>query len=119
MGDLSKQYELVPDLDGTDESWCIRLKEGEFAGVIYRYGKVKMVANENESDGLSVSFVYDILTVPDVLREQEFEDEVKWDFEHHLGNILMDVVQTSIDNSEVSESTDEDGKVIIKRKVKF
>lgn len=120
MSEIADQYRLVPDIDGNDDSWCIELTEGKFNGVIYRYGKVKLQLNEEDEDaGLTANFVYDILSVPTELREQEFEDEVKWEFEHHLGNILMDVVQTSIDNSEVSQTEDDDGRLIIKRKVTF
>lgn len=119
MSKVSERYEMVPDLDGTEDAWCIRLKAEPFEGVIYRYGKVKLQVNEENDDHLTANFVYDILVVPEQLQEQTFEDEVKWDFERLIGDILMDIVQTAIDNSEVTETEDEDGNLTIKRKVTF
>jgi hypothetical protein len=119
MTKANDKYDLVPDLDGTEDAWCIRLKQEPFAGVIYKYGKVKLQINEEKEDHLTAKFVYDILVVPDELRERTFEDEVQWEFEKLIGDILMDIVQQSIDNSEVTETQDEDGNLTIKRKVTF
>ena len=115
--DVRDHYEMYPDLDGNEDVWCVRLTRGEFAGVIYRYDDVGLELEESDTEELTARFVYDILTIPESLKDQEFEDEVKYEFELMLGNILMDIIQKSMDDAEVTEDTDSQGRLVVHRKV--
>ena len=76
-----------------------------------------MELDKEDEEGLRARFEYDILTVPESLKDKTFDDEVQGEFELMLGNILMDIVQKSIDNAEVSEDIDSEGKLVVRRKV--
>ena len=72
-----------------DDYTCIKLTEGKYAEVIYKYGNVGFKEVEDKQK-LSVIFDYNILKNPkDVdIDEQEFID--------HIGDILIDLVEEQL-----------------------
>jgi len=72
-----------------DDYTCIKLTEGKYAEIIYKYGNVGFKEVE-DSEKLSVIFDYNILKNPkDVdIDEQEFID--------HIGDILIDLVEEQL-----------------------
>ena len=66
---------------------CIGIKEGKFAGVVYKYGKVS-IGEETEKGNLPFRFEYDILDNNMIPREQ-FDDD---NFFNLLGDILVDII---------------------------
>ena len=67
---------------------CIGIKEGKFAGVVYKYGKVSFGKEEDENGNLPLQFQYDIVDNNAIPREQ-FDDE----FFELIGDILVEVME--------------------------
>ena len=65
----------------------IGIKEGKFAGVVYKYGKVSFAKEEDENGNLPMQFQYDIIDNNGIQREQ-FDDE----FFKLIGDILVEVI---------------------------
>ena len=65
----------------------IGIKEGKFAGVVYKYGKVSFAKEEDENRNLPMQFQYDIIDNNGIQREQ-FDDE----FFKLIGDILVQVI---------------------------
>ena len=120
---LKDWYSLVPDPDNTDaDYWCIRLDQGEFAGLVYKYGDVGIAKEMNTDGTLPVNFEYDILFIPEDLRKKEFVDEKKQEFENFIGNIMMQMVQEDLDSNKErlkdGETGDDDSeKFVIRRRI--
>jgi len=83
----TKPYTFAQRQD--DDYTCIKLTEGKYTEVIYKYGNVGFKEVE-DSEKLSVIFDYNILRNPnDVdIDEQEFID--------HIGDILIDLVEEQL-----------------------
>ena len=83
----TKPYTFAQRQD--DDYTCIKLTEGKYTEVIYKYGNVGFKEVE-DSEKLSVIFDYNILKNPkDVdIDEQEFID--------HIGDILIDLVEEQL-----------------------
>ena len=89
---------------------CIGIKEGPFAGVVYKYGKVTIPDETklNSENKLNLKFEYDILENNGIPREK-FGD----DFFKLLGDILYHIiiVQTP-DAEEMNESDNRENNTI-------
>ena len=120
---LKDWYSLVPDPDNTDaDYWCIRLDQGEFAGLVYKYGDVGIAKEMNTDGTLPVNFEYDILFIPEDLRKKEFVDEKKQEFENFIGSIMMQMVQEDLDSKgeRLGDETIGDGdseKFVVRRRI--
>ena len=71
----------------SQDQTCIGIKEGKFAGVVYKYGKVSFAKEEDENGNLPMQFHYDIVDNNGIPREQ-FNDE----FFNLIGDILVEVM---------------------------
>ena len=83
----TKPYTFAQRQD--DDYTCIKLTEGKYTEVIYKYGNVGFKEVE-DSEKLSVIFDYNIMKNPkDVdIDEQEFID--------NIGDILIDLVEEQL-----------------------
>lgn len=81
---MIKNYELLDeDYNGNQ---LIQLTSSEYSGIIYTYGKVRLV---EEDDLLRVQFEYDIHENP-----VGFVDRDK--FRNHIGDILIDLLEENL-----------------------
>ena len=81
---MIKNYELLDeDYNGNQ---FIQLTSSEYSGIIYTYGKVRLV---EEDDLLRVQFEYDIHENP-----VGFVDRDK--FRNHIGDILIDLLEENL-----------------------
>lgn len=87
---MPTKYELV---EGPDSFWALQLSEGKYAGIIYRYGSVKFVGEDDEGNG-RISFEYDILDPSDFNREDLVGEELST----IMGEILHDIIVESLEN---------------------
>ena len=74
----------------------IGIKEGKFAGVVYKYGKVSFGEKEDENGNLPMKFHYDIVDNNEIPREQFGED-----FFTLIGDILVEVIEEQANNEPV------------------
>ena len=76
-----------------DDFTCIKLLEGKYKGIIYKYGKVGF-AKEEKSDGtLPMKFDYDIIFNP---HEESSID--KQEFIDYIGDILIEQLEKQVNN---------------------
>jgi len=87
----NKKYAYV-QRDG-DDFTCIKLLEGKYKGVIYKYGKVGFAKDEKPDGTLPMKFDYDIIFNP---HEETSID--KQDFIDYIGDILIELLEKQIEN---------------------
>ena len=78
-----------------DDFTCIKIVEGKFENVIYKYGKVVFAKDENPDGTLPMKFDYDILSNPNKadIDSKEFID--------YVGDILMEQLEKQIKDGTV------------------
>src|SRR5210317_1938934 len=77
--------------DGDDFS-CIKLLQGKYKGIIYKYGKVGFAKEENPDGTLPMKFDYDIIFNP---HETNID---KQDFIDYIGDILTEIMENQVNN---------------------
>ena len=70
----------------SQDQTCIGIKDGEFAGVVYKYGKVSL-GEENTDGNLPLKFEFDILD-NNLIPKEKFGD----DWSNLIGDILVDII---------------------------
>ena len=76
-----------------DDFTCIKLLEGKYKGIIYKYGKVGFAKDEKPDGTLPMKFDYDIIFNP---HEETSID--KQDFIDYIGDILIELLEKQIEN---------------------
>ena len=82
---IRDQYVFITTKD--EDMQCIGIKEGKYAGVVYKYGKVSLGEETNEGQ-MPFKFEFDILDSNLIPREEFNGDE----FPKLIGDILVDVI---------------------------
>ena len=81
---MIRNYELLDeDYDGNQ---LIKLTSSEYSGIIYTYGRVRLL---EEEDLLRVQFEYDIHENPVGIIEAD-------KFRNHIGDILIDLLEENL-----------------------
>ena len=76
-----------------DDFTCIKLLQGKYKGIIYKYGKVGFAKEEKPDGTLPMKFDYDIIFNP---HEETSID--KQDFIDYIGDILIELLEKQIEN---------------------
>jgi hypothetical protein len=90
--ELRSCYEMVPHRDDPATRWMIRIIKGPYEGLVYSYGKFRLKEN-TEEDRLHCEYQYEILEVPDQLKEHPLDEDEKKVFESYIGMIVCQVLQ--------------------------
>lgn len=72
----------------------IKLVSGEFAGVIYRYGKVSVDEDENKENAY-LSFEFDVIDNNDI---PSLEESIE--FKNRIGDVLTSIISKNFDKFE-------------------
>lgn len=86
------KHEMV---EAPDNFWAIKLLESKFAGVIYRYGTIKFMGEDDEGNGI-MSFEYDIIDPAG----NSIEDLVGPEIDQIMGDILTKTIIESLEHKE-------------------
>ena len=86
----SKRYAFA-QRQGDDFS-CIKIMDGRYEGIIYKYNNVKLSQTENADGQLPLKFTYDIMVNPNK------EDVESNDFRNYIGDILVECVEEQLKN---------------------
>ena len=86
----NKKYAYV-QRDG-DDFTCIKLLEGKYKGIIYKYGKVGFAKEEKPDGTLPMKFDYDIIFNP---HEKDID---KQEFIDYIGDILIEQLERQIND---------------------
>jgi len=73
-----------------DDFSCIKILEGQYENIIYKYNKVKISETENEKGELPLKFTYDIMSNPNS------KDVNSTDFRNYIGDILIEVMEQQL-----------------------
>ena len=76
-----------------DDFTCIKLLEGKYKGIIYKYGNVGFAKDENPDGTLPMKFDYDIIFNP---HEETSID--KQEFIDYIGDILIEQLEKQVNN---------------------
>ena len=87
---MKKKYAYVQK-DG-DDFTCIKLLEGKYKGIIYKYGKVGFAKEEKPDGTLPMKFDYDIIFNP---HETDID---KQEFIDYIGDILIEQLERQLNN---------------------
>jgi hypothetical protein len=91
MSDLSKLYTYVENKDQTWTGIGLTQEAGKYQGVVYRYGEVKIVEDEN-GENATLQFEWDVLDSNGLPKEMIGEDFFKL-----IGDILVDIMEKQIE----------------------
>ena len=78
-----------------DDFSCIKILEGKYEGIIYKYNNVKLSQTENADGELPLKFTYDIMANPNK------EDINSTDFRNYIGDILVEVMEEQLKNGKI------------------
>ena len=78
-----------------DDFSCIKILEGKYEGIIYKYNNVKLSQTENADGELPLKFTYDIIANPNK------EDIKSTDFRNYIGDILVEVMEEQLKNGKI------------------
>jgi len=90
-----KRRYMFAQKEGEDHT-CIKLTEGEYEGIIYKYGKVGIPPQQPDAEGkLPLTFDYTVVKNPkdlDILDNQAFID--------YIGDILVELLDEQLNNGQ-------------------
>jgi len=75
-----------------DDFSCIKLLEGQYECIIYKYDQVKFSTTENATGEIPLKFTYDVMANPNK------EDVKSDDFRNYIGDILVECVEEQLKN---------------------
>ena len=90
MSNIREKYTFVANKDRKWQGIGLTEKAGFYQGVVYEYGKVSIVENEEKTEA-SLQFDYNVLDSNSLDREY-FND----DFFQLLGDILQDLIDQQV-----------------------
>ena len=76
-----------------DDFTCIKLLEGKYKGIIYKYGKVGFAKEEKPDGTLPMKFDYDIIFNP-----HEDSSIDKQEIIDYIGDILIEQLEKQVNN---------------------
>ena len=84
---MSKPYEYDENQSiGISENLPIRITEGKYKGLVYKYGKISFI---EEDEHLRCNFTYDLIENPNNITEDQ-------ELINFLGEIVVDVLDDEI-----------------------
>ena len=78
-----------------DDFSCIKLTEGKFKNIIYKYNHVKFSQTENADGEIPLKFTFDILSNPS---KTSIDTE---EFKVYIGDILVELVEEQLKNGSI------------------
>ena len=95
MSDIKKKYKFVENKDAKWQGIGLTKEAGFFQGVVYRYGKVTPI---EEDDKLRLKFDYNVARNPNNV-DTDNEKFVKI-----IGDILADNIEREVDNGTIGKN---------------
>ena len=90
---LENNYRFVDHPDDKNADYrCVELLHGDFAGLVYRYGRFKLASRDNPDKTRTIQYEYDIIKIPKNIQGVEYPPEKEKEFSDLLATILIDIV---------------------------
>jgi hypothetical protein len=97
--DKVTEFKYLPELSDDVSSNCpILIMEGQYKGIVYRYGKISLKETENQE--IDVTMEIDIIKAP------ENFDQSEKTFTHTVGQIFTKIVEQGIEQEPVDLEDD-------------
>jgi hypothetical protein len=90
----SDTYSFVDNDLAIDDAWHIKIKEGLFRDIVYKYGKIQIKENDISGEA-TLSFQYKIIDLPSHLVEDDLNGST--DFMTLIGDILTHIIEDSFE----------------------
>ena len=91
--DVSQNYKFVDHPDNPDADYrCVEILHGDFAGLVYRYGRFKIAGRDNPDNSRTIQYEYDVIQIPDHVKGVIYPPEKEKEFSNLLVNVLIDIV---------------------------
>lgn len=97
----SDSYSFVEN-DFSDESWHVKINEGTYKDIVYKYGRIQIKENGDEA---TLNFQYSIVDLPDHFDQEELKSSV--DFMDTLGDILSHIIEDSLETGKFKLGNDD------------
>lgn len=97
-------YKFVENKDRKWQGIGLTAEAGKYQGVVYEYGKVAIVENEEKTEA-SLQFEWDMLDSNGLPKES-----IKDDFFELAGKILEDIIRKQLDGEELQYVNTDDRK---------
>jgi len=97
--DKIPNYEFKDELMGDGDTCPIEILEGQFAGIIYKYGKISL--KELEDENLQVNMDITVIKSPEGFDQQNKE------FTQTVGEIFVDIVETDLGTNQPVDLEDD------------
>ena len=93
--DIKDYYHLIPDPDDEKEG-VVQIRLGPFTGLVYKYGDFRFKKPESEDEQPQIEYQFEVIDIPEEIRDVQYPDDMKESFDQLLVNILMDLVQDQV-----------------------
>lgn len=78
--------------EGPNNIWAIELLESKFAGVLYSYGAIKFMGEDEEGNGI-MHFEYDIIDPGPFISKEEISGK---EADEIMGQVLQDLIYETL-----------------------
>ena len=89
-----------------DEDWYVKIKDGEFKGLVYKYGRIE-VAEDHGEDTARLKFQFHIETIPSDLEITKEELNEDFTFLNTIGDILTHIIEDAMDSGKYKIGKDD------------
>ena len=87
------EYKFIPEASVDSTQTCpIQITSGQFAGIVYRYGKIDF--KEDGNDGLNVTMEIEMIKFP------EGFDQADKDFTQTAGEIFVKIIESQVESDD-------------------
>jgi len=76
----------------------IKVLQKPYNGIIYTYGKIKVSEPENENGNATLTFDWKVEELPPIFGKSKEEVENDEDFANFIGDILVEILEYSVDH---------------------
>ena len=99
---IQNDYEVLFDEYPDEKLARIKLTSGQWNGTIYNYHTIRFL--EEENDDAVLKFEYDVIHTPKDLNIDSLTIEDKQQFEDHLGDILVSIIEETTSDETGTDS---------------
>ena len=100
---IQNDYEVLFDEYKDEKLARIKLTSGRWDGIIYNYHTIRFI--EEEKDQAVLRFEYDVVSTPEDMNVGALTKEDKLEFENHLGDILVSIIEEAATNETGTDNT--------------
>ena len=102
---IQNDYEVLFDEYEDEKLARIKLTSDKWSGIIYNYHTVRFL--EEDEENATLKFEYDVISTPENLDVDNFTEEDHREFEQHLGDILVVIIEEATSDETGTNNTEQ------------